>query len=164
MYDVNQLEKEWQQYRFNRRKPWYIFSIALLLVLFAFLNRSEIMKFILPHTVVKNQSSEKPIVAEANSSTSSKPIVAELNSTALKPFVPTLTAAEETNSTPVPQKLSDAADINQSIDENKTPQMNIEISQTEEMDVTEEPEPVHKRKYLKIEVTDMVPVKNRTFK
>ncbi len=162
MYDVNKLEKEWQQYRFNRRKPWYIFSIALLLLLFVLLNRSEIMKLIIPYTVVKNQSSEKQIVAETNSSTLPTPAVAETNSTALKPFVPTLTtAAEELNSSSVPLQISSAegeADTDQYIEDNNTPQMNIEMAQEEEFKEPEEP--VHKRKYLKIIVTDMESSKN----
>jgi len=142
MYDVEGLEKEWKRYRAKRRIPLIVTASAFVLIAGYLLFRVELAKLVSGPQGDQNQSlvqiSKKP------------------KEPALSPYVPTMLAQNESNQSQ--QNSSTIQENNNSsqedIREKTRPPMSIEVSEADE-----KASEGHKRKYIKIELTDMYPEK-----
>ena len=143
MYDVKGLEKEWKRYKARQRTPWIVTAVLMALIIVVIFFRADLSAL-----VSKNSKDD-------NSSIKTEKTIQK--STALKPYVPTMVPKSESNQSlqkTVP--VENSKETNQSVEKKKTPSMTIEVS-----DLEEEPEKEHKRKYLKIEVTERYPTKKQ---
>jgi hypothetical protein len=143
MYDVEGLEKEWKRYKTKRRIPWIISAVLIVLIILFIVFRADFLAILPTYSKDDNSSIKQEKMAP--------------KSKALKPYVPTMMSKSESNQSTqgiVPEKSSE--EVNQSAVKNEAPSMSIKLSELEAEPVKE-----HKRKYLKIEVTDRYPAKNR---
>ena len=143
MYDVEGLEKKWKRYKSKQRIPWIVSAVLIVLVITAIVFRADFSAMLPKYSKDNNSSIKKEIVVQKSKS--------------LQPYVPTMTPKSESNQSIqeiAPIKRSEEA--NQSEEKKKIPSMTIEVS-----DLEAEPVREHKRKYLKIEVTDRYPTKKK---
>lgn len=142
MYDVEGLEKEWKRYKAKRRIPWVVSAVLIVLVILLIVFREDFLAIL-------------PIYSKDDNRSMKQEVVIAQKSKALKPYVPTMMPKSESNQSTqeiVPEKSSE--EINESAEKKEAPSMSIEVSELEAEPVKE-----HKRKYLKIEVTDRYPAK-----
>ena len=144
MYDVEGLEKEWKRYKVKQRIPWVVSAVLIVLVILLIVFREDFLAIL-------------PIYSKDDNRSIKQEVVIAQKSKALKPYVPTMMPKSESNQSTqeiVPEKSS--KEINESVEKKEAPSMSIEVSELEAEPVKE-----HKRKYLKIEVTDRYPAKNK---
>ncbi len=146
MYDVDTLENKWKNYKSKKRRPWIIGTILLFLLLLFVVFKDDLLKIIPQYKPDQNTS-----VVETKKPKKKIP---------LKPYVPTLTPPTDTSQEDQNNSVND--DIKKTaISAEKiepTPSMAIEVSE-KPADFRE-----HKRKYLKIEVTERYPTKKKQVK
>jgi len=157
MYDVEGLEKEWKRYKSKQRTPWIVSAILIILIIIAIVFRADFSAILSKYSKDDNSSIKREKIKQ--------------ESTPLKPYVPTMAPKSESNHTvqkTAPLKsesnqtvqktapLKSSEEVNQSAEKKKVPPMTIEVS-----DLEAEPVREHKRKYLKIEVTDRYPAKKK---
>ncbi len=143
MYDVEGLEKKWKRYKTKQRTPWIVSAVLIVLIIAAIVFRADFSEMVSKYS------------KDDNSSVKSEEIVPK--SKPLKPYVPTMVPKSESNQSVqeiTPVKSSEES--NKSVEKKKIPPMSIEVS-----DMKEEPVREHKRKYLKIEVTERYPAKKK---
>ncbi|RLA71724.1 MAG: hypothetical protein DRG30_08195 [Epsilonproteobacteria bacterium] len=134
MYDVEKLEREWENYKSKQRRPWIIASALFLLILLLIIFREDFLKIVPKYSSDKNTS-----LSENNETNKSMSNKNELNLTVEKSLT------SESNK-----------EINGSTKSEKTPPlMAIEVSNQEPQQIEK------KRKYLKIELTDRYPAKKK---
>ncbi|MEA3492593.1 MAG: hypothetical protein U9R27_11905 [Campylobacterota bacterium] len=137
MYNVDSLEIEWKKYRSKKRIPWYIFLISVLLIVGYSIYREEVSTLLTDYMRDHNIS----WLEEANKSQLSKP------------DIPPIKSKSELNTTA-------NIESNGSVQKARYPMMMIETGDRLEGAAEKE----HKRKYLKIEVTDRYPKKTSSDK
>ncbi len=146
MYDVEGLEKEWKRYKAKQRVPWIVSAVLIVLIVLFVVFRADFSAILSSYSKDDNSSIKQEKIVHKSKS--------------LKPYVPTMMPKSESNQSIqkiVPEKSSE--EVNRSAEKKKTPSMSIEVSELEAEPVKE-----HKRKYLKIEVTDRYPAKNKQTK
>ncbi len=143
MYNVEGLEKKWKSYKSKQRTPWIVSAILIVLIILLIVFRADISTIVSKYSKDDNSSTKKEKEVQKSKS--------------LKPYVPTMAPKSESNQSVqeiVP--VSGSKEANQSVEKRKIPSMTIEVS-----DLEAEPVREHKRKYLKIEVTDRYPTKKK---
>jgi hypothetical protein len=137
MYDVEGLEKDWKRYKNKQRIPWVIALFVLALVAVYVLFRADFSAMLsgqCDKSVNTTKIKEKEIPKPKKQAT-------------LQPYVPTLLPKEERGS----QLHKEDRDQNRSREDNR-PLISIKVS-----DPTEVPPKKRRKKYIKIELTDMYP-------
>ena len=143
MYDVEGLEKKWKRYKFKQRIPWIVSTALMVLIGLLIVYRADLSAILSKYSKDDNSSTKREEKVQ--------------KSISLKPYVPSMAPKSESNQSVQkidPVKSSEEA--NQSIEKKKISPMAIEVS-----DLEAEPVKEHKRKYLKIEVTDRYPMKKK---
>lgn len=143
MYDVAGLEKKWKRYKSKQRTPWIVSTVLIVLISLLIAFRADFAAILPKYSKDDNSSIKREEIIQEH--------------TALKPYVPTMTPKSEFNQSV--QKIAPvegSEEVNQSAEKKKIPAMTIEVS-----DLEAEPKKEHKRKYLKIEVTDRYPTNKK---
>ena len=141
MYDVEGLEKEWKRYKNKQRIPWAVAFMVLVLLVMYMLFRSDFS------TLFSGQP-------DNNTSKKAEETPEPKKHTKLQAYVPTLLPGEESNQSLQDVDHAEKKEVSEqnSTKEESRPPISIEVSEPKEV-----PPEKHRKKYIKIELTDMYP-------